>query len=205
VCFVRVQEDGHVQHPLCFHPGKQKSTERRVQYLERLFSVSEIALHLLFVPSLTRFTSCFRSVRPTLHGLVINVDVSHAIVYASCLIRTFSGAHLIHILISYEEMPVLDWACTFLSKFASRHQRIQIQDLERLAENDLKLLKAVLKGVRVTVSVPAGRRPARPIKDLISNVGNYHFMKGDEETTIKVCSIIWLSALLTVWLLGLLR
>jgi hypothetical protein len=95
-------------------------------------------------------------------------------------------------------MPVLDWACTFLSKFASRHQRIQVPDLERLAESDLKLLKAVLKGVRITVSVPAGRRPARPIKDLVPNVGNYHFMKGDEETTIKVCSVIWLSALLTV-------
>jgi hypothetical protein len=102
-------------------------------------------------------------------------------------------------------MPVLEWACVFLSKFASRHQRIQLQDLERLAESDLKLLKAVLKGVRVTVSVPAGRRPARPIKDLVPNVGNYHFMKGDEETTIKVCSVIWLSALLTAWLLGILR
>jgi hypothetical protein len=87
-------------------------------------------------------------------------------------------------------MPVLDWACTFLSKFSSRHQRIQPQDLERLAETDMKLLKAVLKGVRVTVSVPAGgRRPARPIKDLIPNVGGYHFMKGDEETTIRVCSL----------------
>ena len=89
-------------------------------------------------------------------------------------------------LISYEEMPVLDWACTFLSKFSSRRQRIQHQDLERLAETDIKLLKAVLKGVRVTASVPAGRRPARPIKDLIPDVGGYHFMKGDEETTIRV-------------------
>jgi hypothetical protein len=93
-------------------------------------------------------------------------------------------------LVSYEEMPVLDWACTFLTKFAAgRHQRIQIQDLERLAEGDVKLLKNVLKGVRVTVSVPAGRRPARPIKDLVPNVGNYHFMKGDEETTIRVRSV----------------
>ena len=99
-------------------------------------------------------------------------------------------------LISYEEMPVLDWACTFLSKFSSRHQRIQHQDLERLAEADIKLLKAVLKGVRVTVSVPAGRRPARPIKDLIPNVGNYHFMKGDEETTIKVSSVVMVPAFL---------
>jgi len=80
--------------------------------------------------------------------------------------------------------------CTFLSKFSSRHQRVQLQDLERLAESDIKLLKAVLKGVRVTVSVPAGRRPARPIKDMVPNVGNYHFMKEDEETTIKVCSVI---------------
>ncbi|SRR5216684_6810348 len=93
-------------------------------------------------------------------------------------------------LVSYEEMPVLDWACTFLTKFAAgRHQRIQIQDLERLAEGDVKLLKNVLKGVRVTVTVPAGRRPARPIKDLVPNVGNYHFMKGDEETTIRVRSV----------------
>jgi hypothetical protein len=101
-------------------------------------------------------------------------------------------AHLISlsaILISYEEMPVLDWMCTFLSKFSSRHQRVQLQDLERLAESDIKLLKAVLKGVRVTVSVPTGRGPARPIKDLVPNVGNYHFMKGEEETTIKVCSV----------------
>jgi hypothetical protein len=87
-------------------------------------------------------------------------------------------------------MPVLDWACTFLSKFASRRQRIQLQDLDRLAESDIKLLKAVLKGVRITVSIPAGRRPARPIKDLVPNVGNYHFMKEDEETTIKVRSVI---------------
>ncbi|KAI0292287.1 Piwi domain-containing protein [Russula brevipes] len=107
----------------------------------------------------------FQSVRPTLRGLVINVDVSHAIVY--------------------EEMPVLDWACTFLSKFASRRGRVQPQDLERLAESDMKLLKTVLKGVRVTVSVPANRRLARPIKDLVLNVGNYQFMKEDEETTIK--------------------
>lgn len=88
-------------------------------------------------------------------------------------------------------MPVVDWACTFLSKFATgRHQRIQVQDLERLGEADVKLLKNVLKGVRVTVSVPAGRRPARPIKDLVPNVGNYHFMKGDEETTIRVCYVV---------------
>jgi eukaryotic translation initiation factor 2C len=86
-------------------------------------------------------------------------------------------------------MPVLDWACTFLSKFASRRGRVQPQDLERLAESDMKLLKAVLKGVRVTVSVPANRRLARPIKDLVLNVGNYQFMKGDEETTIKVCPV----------------
>ncbi|KAN0105332.1 Piwi domain containing protein [Russula decolorans] len=89
-------------------------------------------------------------------------------------------------LTSYEEMPVIDWACTFLSKFAAgRHQRIQIQDLERLSKEDTKLLMNVLKGVRVTVSVPAGRRPARPIKDLIPNVGDYHFMKGDDDTTIR--------------------
>ena len=88
-------------------------------------------------------------------------------------------------------MPVLDWACTFLSKFATgRHQRIQIQDLERLEERDVKLLKNVLKGVRVTVSVPAGRRPARPIKDFEPNVGNYQFMKGDEVTTIRVRSVV---------------
>jgi hypothetical protein len=88
-------------------------------------------------------------------------------------------------------MPVLDWACTFLSKFAKgRHQRIQIQDLERLDEPDIKLLKNILKGVRVTVSVPAGRRPARPIKDLEPNVGNFRFMKGDEETTIRVRSVV---------------
>lgn len=102
-------------------------------------------------------------------------------------------------------MPVLEWMCTFLSKFASRHQRVQIQDLERLAESDIKLLKAVLKGVRVTVSVPAGRRPARPIKDLVPNVGNYHFMKEDEETTIKVCSVPLYSPFLTAFLSGLLR
>ncbi|KAH9983910.1 Piwi domain-containing protein [Russula compacta] len=107
----------------------------------------------------------FQSVRPTLHGLVINVDVSHAIVY--------------------EETSVLDWACTFLSKFTSRHGRVQIQDLERLGESDVKMLRTILKGVRVTVSVPAGRRPARPIKDLVPNVGNYSFMKGDDETTIR--------------------
>jgi hypothetical protein len=61
-----------------------------------------------------------------------------------------------------------------------------------LSKNDpnWKLLKNVLKGVRVTVSVPAGRRPARPIKDLELNVGNYHFMKGDEETTIRVRSVL---------------
>jgi hypothetical protein len=87
-------------------------------------------------------------------------------------------------------MPVLDWACTFLSRFAGRRQRIQIQDLDRLDPADVKLLKNVLKGVRVTVSVPAGRRPARPIKDLEPNVGNFHFMKGDEETTIRVRSVV---------------
>jgi hypothetical protein len=91
-------------------------------------------------------------------------------------------------------MPVLDWACTFLSKFAGgRPQRIQIQDLERLGDDHIKLLKNVLKGVRVTVSVPAGRRPARPIKDLFherGGVGNYEFMKGDDKTTISVCSVL---------------
>jgi hypothetical protein len=92
---------------------------------------------------------------------------------------------------SYEEMPVVDWACTFLSKYTTgRPQRIQVQDLERLGEADVKLLKNVLKGVRVTVSVPTGRRPARPIKDLVPNVGNYRFMKGDEETTIGVRSVV---------------
>ena len=91
----------------------------------------------------------------------------------------------------YEEMPVLDWACTFLSKFSpGRRQRIQIQDLDRLDSGDVKLLKNVLKGVRVTVSVPAGRRPARPIKDLVPDVGGYQFMKGDEETTIRVRAIV---------------
>ncbi|KAH9965047.1 Piwi domain-containing protein [Lactifluus volemus] len=107
----------------------------------------------------------FQSVRPTIRGLVINVDVSHAIVY--------------------EDMPVLDWACTYLSKFSLSRRRIQIQDLDRLSPDDVKLLKTVLRGVRVTVSVPAGRRPARPIKDLVPNIGGYAFMKGDEETTIR--------------------
>jgi hypothetical protein len=87
-------------------------------------------------------------------------------------------------------MPVLDWACTFLSKFAKGRQRIQIQDLDRLEGEDTRLLKNVLKGLRVTVSVPAGRRPARPIKDLVPNVGSYQFMKGDEETTIRVHSVV---------------
>ncbi|KAI0305799.1 Piwi domain-containing protein, partial [Multifurca ochricompacta] len=83
------------------------------------------------------------------------------------------------------EMPVVDWACTFLQRFSGRPQKMRVQDLERLSADDVKLLKSVLKGVRVTVSVPAGRRPARPIKDLIPDVGYYSFMKGDEETTIK--------------------
>ncbi|KAH9074742.1 ribonuclease H-like domain-containing protein [Lactarius deliciosus] len=108
----------------------------------------------------------FQSVRPTIHGLVVNVDVSHAVIY--------------------EEMPVLDWACAFLSKFSARRQRFQPHDLERLGTEDLKLLRSTLRGVRVTVTVPAGgRRPARPIKDLHADAGNYAFMKGDEETTIK--------------------
>ena len=59
-----------------------------------------------------------------------------------------------------------------------------------MEERDVKLLKNVLKGVRVTVSVPAGRRPARPIKDFEPNVGNYQFMKGDEVTTIRVRSVV---------------
>ena len=96
--------------------------------------------------------------------------------------------------ISYEEIPVLDWACVFLSKFSSSRRRYQPPDLERLNPEDLKLLKAALKGVRITVTVPAGgRRPARPIKDLWPDAGNYAFMKGDEETTIKVCSVIRLT------------
>ncbi|KAH9066792.1 Piwi-domain-containing protein [Lactarius vividus] len=108
----------------------------------------------------------FQSVRPTIHGLVVNVDVSHAVIY--------------------EELPVLDWACAFLSKFSARRQRFQPHDLERLSAEDLKLLKSHLRGVRVTVTVPAGgRRSARPIKDLCPDAGNYAFMKGDEETTIK--------------------
>jgi hypothetical protein len=97
---------------------------------------------------------------------------------------------LLYFLTSYEDMPVLDWACTYLSKFSSSRRRIQIQDLDRLSPDDVKLLKAVLRGVRVTVSVPAGRRPARPIKDLVPNIGGYAFMKGDEETTIRVCSVM---------------
>ena len=92
--------------------------------------------------------------------------------------------------ISYEEMPVLDWACAFLSKFSSGRRRFQPHDLERLSPEDLKLLKSNLKGVRVTVSVPPGNRRARPIKELWPDAGNYTFMKGDDETTIKVCSFI---------------
>jgi hypothetical protein len=88
-------------------------------------------------------------------------------------------------------MPVLDWACTYLSKFSASRRRIQIQDLDRLSDADVKLLKSVLRGVRVTVSIPAGRRPARPIKDLVPNIGGYAFMKGDEETTIRVCSVMF--------------
>ena len=113
----------------------------------------------------------------------------------SCTVAVYSYFFPVHIsfftLTSYEEMPVIDWACTFLSKFAGGRQRIQIQDLERMDQADAnwKLLKTFLKGVRVTVSVPAGRRPARPIKDLERNVGNYRFMKGDDETTIRVRSV----------------
>jgi hypothetical protein len=100
--------------------------------------------------------------------------------------------------ISYEEIPVLDWACVFLSKFSHSRRRYQPPDLERLAPEDLKLLKGALKGVRITVTVPAGgRRPARPIKDLWPDAGNYAFMKGDEETTIKVGSVIRLKKRLT--------
>jgi Argonaute linker 1 domain len=92
---VRVQENGYVQQPVCVHTRKQKVVEWRFRYLERLLSVSEIRV-LYTMMSLTKLTSCSRSVRPTLHGLVINVDVSHAIVYVSCLTRTLPGAHLIH-------------------------------------------------------------------------------------------------------------
>ena len=91
---------------------------------------------------------------------------------------------------SYEELPVLDWACAFLSKFSPSRRRYQPQDLERLSQDDLKFLKSNLKNVRVTVSVPPGGRRARPIKDLYPDAGNYAFMKGEEETTIKVCSVI---------------
>lgn len=151
---------------------------------------------MYFLLDAVTYKACLvsRSVRPTIRGLVINVDVSHAIVCV-CALRVPSlclctSDSLSVILISYEQMPVLEWMCTFLSKFSSRRQRVQLQDLDRLAESDIKLLKAVLKGVRVTVTVPSGRHPARPIKDLVPNVGDYHFMKEDEETTIKVCSVI---------------
>ncbi|KAI0272588.1 Piwi domain-containing protein [Gloeopeniophorella convolvens] len=108
----------------------------------------------------------FQSVRPTMDRLVINVDVSHAIVY--------------------DEMPVLDWACQFLSKFTlGRPRRYQVQDLARLSDEDFKLLKSVLKGVRVALSVPSGRRPTRPIKDLVKNVGGISFTKDGMETTIQ--------------------
>ncbi len=123
-----------------------------------------------------------------------------------CTTISAPGSYLNAYPISYEEMPVLDWACTFLSKFSSRRQRYQPHDLERLSPEDLKLLKNYLRGVRVTVSVPAGgRRPARPIKDLHADAGNYAFMKGDEETTIKVCSVIRLKKLLYDTLPGLLQ
>ncbi|KAI0063474.1 Piwi-domain-containing protein [Artomyces pyxidatus] len=107
----------------------------------------------------------FQSVRPSIGKMIINVDVSTAAMYKA--------------------QPVLDWCIEFLSTATGR--RMDVRDLGQMRHTDQlwKQLKIALKNVLVSVRVPKDKRRARPIKDLVENVGAYEFTRDGIPTTIR--------------------
>ncbi|KAI0065132.1 Piwi-domain-containing protein [Artomyces pyxidatus] len=107
----------------------------------------------------------FQSVRPTADKMILNVDISTAVVYRS--------------------VSVVDWALAYLDSVS--RERVDVRYLENLTpqHQHWKMLKAALKNVKVTAAYPPGRKDARPIKYLVPNVGAIEFQKDGQPTTIQ--------------------
>ncbi|KAI0747992.1 Piwi domain-containing protein [Daedaleopsis nitida] len=115
---------------------------------------------------LSAWRGFFQSVRPTMGRLIINIDVSHAMVYTpGDLIDT-----------------MLD-ALGFSPKGPLKHRR-NVRELQDLDRAKLLRLRAFLKGVQVVVSLTPNMRP-RPIADLVLQAGLQEFDKDGERLTIQ--------------------
>ncbi|KAI0313072.1 ribonuclease H-like domain-containing protein [Amylostereum chailletii] len=103
----------------------------------------------------------FQSVRPAVNKMLVNVDMTAAAMYKG------------------ERVDF--WAISFLHDQNARRLTQMTKD-----SPDFKRLKAALKNVRVLTKVPDNKR-ARPIREIICNVGNYDFFDDsiNQTTTIK--------------------
>ncbi|KZT11426.1 Piwi-domain-containing protein [Laetiporus sulphureus 93-53] len=108
---------------------------------------------------LSAWKGLFQSVRPVLNKLLINVDVSNALVYTAG-----------------------DLLNSTLQFFGWRDAR----NLRELRENghDWRRLKSFLKNVKVTVKTAPRGRP-RPIRDIIPRAGRYQFDKDGSQMTVE--------------------
>lgn len=87
----------------------------------------------------------------------------------------------------YSPMNLLEFAMQNLG-FRNSNQVTKLQPTSK----EWKILKAVLKGVRVTVTTPSAQshKPSRPIKNLVENVGGYEFNFKGEPMTVGVCPFL---------------
>ncbi|KAI1796007.1 Piwi-domain-containing protein [Ganoderma leucocontextum] len=106
---------------------------------------------------LSAWRGFFQSVRPTLGHLMINVDVSHALVYNSGSLIT-----------------------VMMHRLGIRDAR----NLQTLPHQQFRLLRTFLKGVLVSVTVSPHARP-RPISDLVLEAGLQEFDKENERCTVQ--------------------
>ncbi|EIM82440.1 Piwi-domain-containing protein [Stereum hirsutum FP-91666 SS1] len=104
----------------------------------------------------------FQSVRLADKRMIINIDVSTTALYAAQALPNF--------------------ALNFT------HTR-SVSELLQLTPRDqkFKILRSVLKGVRVNVTVPVLRqpKPARPIKDIILRAGHHEFTADSQHWNVK--------------------
>ncbi|TBU32359.1 Piwi-domain-containing protein [Dichomitus squalens] len=106
---------------------------------------------------LSAWRGFFQSVRPTLGRLIINIDVSHALVY--------TGGPLVTTMMQYLNL---------------RDSR----GLQTLSPSDFRKLRTFLKGVVVSITVSPKMR-ARPISDLVLAAGQQVFDKDNESWTVQ--------------------
>ncbi|KAI0048173.1 Piwi-domain-containing protein [Auriscalpium vulgare] len=103
----------------------------------------------------------FQSVRPTIEKMIVNVDITTAVIY--------------------RDINVIEWCLQYLDVTDMRY----LQSLTPQTQQ-WRMLKQALRKVRVIAKTPTNRHNnGRPIKDLIERGGEYEFDKDGQTTTVK--------------------